>query len=71
MHLFTAQQSALTSVTEECQKMLQDLIPFKQRMGIANLDEALDLVTHWENVVSKSEPEEFCRYQRPEGVTFG
>jgi hypothetical protein len=39
-------------------------------MGIANLDEALDLVTHWENVVSKSEPEEFCRYKRPEGVTF-
>lgn len=71
MHLFTAQQSALTSVTEECRSMLQDLIPFKQRMGIANLDEALDLVTHWENVVSKSEPEEFCRYQRPsEGVTF-
>ncbi|EFX80347.1 hypothetical protein DAPPUDRAFT_304075 [Daphnia pulex] len=70
MHLFTAQQSALTSVTEECRSMLQDLIPFKQRMGIANLDEALDLVTHWENVVSKSESEEFCRYQRPEGVTF-
>ncbi len=69
MHLFTAQQSALTSVTEECRSMLQDLIPLKQRMAIANLDEALDLVTHWENIVSKSEPEEFCRYQKPDGIT--
>jgi len=71
MHLFTAQQSALTYVSEECRSMLQDLIPFRQQMNIANLDEALDLVTHWENIVSKTDSQEFCRYQRPADVNFG
>jgi hypothetical protein len=64
MYLITAQQSDLKSVTEGCHSMLQDLVPLKQRMEIANLDEALDLVKRWETVVTKASSEELRKYQR-------
>ncbi len=70
MHLITAQQSSLASVTEECRFMLQELVPLTQRVEIANLHEALDLVTHWEAVVIKTPPEELRRFQR-DVVTCG
>uniref|UniRef100_A0A0P4XQK3 GON-4 protein n=1 Tax=Daphnia magna TaxID=35525 RepID=A0A0P4XQK3_9CRUS len=64
MHLITAQQSGLESITEECRFMLQDLVSLKQRVDIANLDEALDLVNYWESVVTKVPPEELTKFQR-------
>jgi hypothetical protein len=64
MHLITEQQPGLESVTEECRFMLQDLVPLKQQVDIANLDEAIDLVNHWETVVTKAPPEELKRFQR-------
>ncbi|XP_046632083.1 uncharacterized protein LOC124311787 isoform X2 [Daphnia pulicaria] len=64
MHLITAQQAGLENVTEECRFMLQDLVPLKQRVDIANLDEAIDLVNHWETVVTKVPPEELTKFQR-------
>jgi hypothetical protein len=64
MHLITAQQSTLVSVTEECRSMLQDLLPLKQNMEIANLDEALDLVTYWETNVTKTSPETLFKFER-------
>lgn len=65
MHLITAQQSDLKLVTESCHCMLQNLVPLKQRLEIVNLDEALDLITHWEAIVTKASPEELRKYQRP------
>jgi hypothetical protein len=65
MHLITAQQSDLKSVTEGCHCMLQNLVPYKHRLEIANLDEAFDLINRWETVVTKSLPEELRKYQRP------
>jgi hypothetical protein len=70
MHLIIAQQSPLSPMRDECRSMLLDLVPFKQRMDIANLDEALDLIAHWEIVISRTEPEELCQNQSPNGVTF-
>lgn len=64
MHLITAQQSTLASVTEECRSMLQDLLPLKQNMEIANLDEALNLVTYWETNVTKTSPETLFKFER-------
>ncbi|XP_046637979.1 uncharacterized protein LOC124316215 [Daphnia pulicaria] len=64
MHLITAQQSTLVSVTEECRSMLQDLLSLKQNMEIANLDEALDLVTYWETNVTKTSPETLFKFER-------
>jgi hypothetical protein len=45
--------------------MLQNLVPYKHRLEIANLDEAFDLINRWETVVTKSLPEELRKYQRP------
>lgn len=70
MHLITAQQSDLKPVTEGCHSMLQELVPLKQRMEIANLDEALDLVKRWETVVTKASSEELRKYQR-QVVNYG
>jgi hypothetical protein len=64
MHLITANQSGLENVTEECRFMLQELVPLKQRVDIANLDEAIDLVNHWETVVTKVPPEVLVKFQR-------
>jgi hypothetical protein len=64
MHLITAQQSALAFATEECRTMIQDLLPLKQRMEIANLDEALELVTYWETIVTKTPPEKLMKFER-------
>ena len=64
MHLISAQQTSLVSVTDECRHMLQELVPLTQKIEIANLNEALDLVTHWETVVTKKSPEEVLRFQR-------
>jgi hypothetical protein len=64
MHLITAQQPGLENVTEECRFMLQDLVPLKQRVDIANLDEAIYLVNHWETVVTKVPHEELTKFQR-------
>ncbi|XP_046451509.1 uncharacterized protein LOC124199645 isoform X2 [Daphnia pulex] len=70
MHLITAQQSDLKPVTEGCHSMLQELVPLKERMEIANLDEALDLVKRWETVVTKASSEELRKYQR-QVVNYG
>ncbi len=64
MHLITAQQAGLENATETCRLMLQELVPLKQRVDIANLDEAIDLVNYWETVVTKEKPEELKKYQR-------
>ena len=64
MHLITANQSGLENVTEECRFMLQELVPLKQRVDIANLDEAIDLVNHWETVVTKIPLEVLVKFQR-------
>jgi hypothetical protein len=65
MHLITAQQSDLQSVTKDCLSMLHDLVPLKQQMEIANLDEAIDLITRWETVVTKATSDKLRKYQRP------
>ncbi|XP_046651648.1 uncharacterized protein LOC124342632 isoform X3 [Daphnia pulicaria] len=62
--------SDLKPVTEGCHSMLQELVPLKQRMEIANLDEALDLVKRWETVVTKASSEELRKYQR-QVVNYG
>lgn len=64
MHLITAQQSGLETVTEECRFMLHDLVPLKQQVEITNLDEALNLVNYWESVVTKVSPDEQRKFQR-------
>ncbi|EFX70854.1 hypothetical protein DAPPUDRAFT_112291 [Daphnia pulex] len=71
MHLITAQQAGLENVTEKCRFMLQDLVPLKQRVDIANLDEAIRLVTHWETVVTKVPPEKLKKFQRTVVVCSG
>lgn len=64
MHLITAQQSSLTSVTDECRIMLHELLPCSQKVEIANLEEAIQLITFWDHTVVKRTPEELSKYQR-------
>lgn len=64
MHLITAQQSTLAPVTEECRLMLQDLLAVTNKIEIANLEEALDLVSRWEEVATKTPADELRRFQR-------
>lgn len=64
-HLLTAQHSALSSVTDECRHMLQDLFPLTQKFEVANLQEAYDLVTCWETLVPRTPFEDFHKYQIP------
>lgn len=63
MHFITAQQTALASVTDECRVMLHELVPLTQRVEIANLTEALELVTCWDIVAPKIPPEQLRRFQ--------
>lgn len=64
MHLITAQQSSLASVTEECRSMLHELLPLNRVVEIANVEEAVELVAYWDQVVVKHSPEELQRFQR-------
>lgn len=63
-HLISAQQQELTSVTNECRSMLNDLIPISRNIEIANLDEAVNMVNYWETVVEKVSVHDLRPYQK-------
>ena len=64
MHLITAQQPELSTVTEECRNMLLELTTSASTVDIANLHEAIDLTGHWETITTAMPIDNYRKYQR-------